>query len=226
MRRAVEPAVVSALVSALLSGCPSGATGGRDAASTDGGADDGAVTGGLRLAFEAVPPLPATSEGLYPATVDAARLVLRDVRAIGDAAPGDPRTTRAEVTLELDPEASADPVVFEDAPPGRYSRVEGRVKRLRVTGAVDVDELTPFVIDDEPPRPVTFSFPLAGVELPAGGERTVTIGVELIELVEPIDWTAAPLTPEGYRIDGDSDAILPVREELGSIFAQWDGASR
>src|SRR6185436_4514443 len=88
-------------------------------------------------------------------TVSQIHVSIRDVRALGDAAPGDDRTTQDRAQIAL-PDEPAE-IRFDEAPPGRYSSFEFEIDRAQdgesawdMAGSVHFNgEDWPFAIEDE-----------------------------------------------------------------------------
>ena len=193
-------------VSAMLRSCPgilvfalagctfsSGTDGvGADASVfADAGAADAALsTGGLSLTFRSTPALPGEVEVAdghdgddddddkpLPLRIDSASLALGNVRAIGDSAPGDERTTAPTLSVSW-PNPALSPVQFERAPPGLYARVLGTVTSLHIEGGVQSGGVwRPFVIDDRPVR--SFAAEMDAVELEPAGSAVLEVEVRL-----------------------------------------------
>lgn len=142
------------------------------------------------------------------------------LRAIGDAAPGDMRTTRtddeAENNIDLDFRDGYVPIpqLFRDAPPGVYSTVELRVADSRTAlSAIEVTgrasrggNLVPFQI-----KSAASIIPISvavNTELMPRMLATATIQLDVAHLVKDIDWDAVPLTGEGTLLVGDGDAEM------------------
>lgn len=226
------------LATALCAAC--GASPGTPAADArpepgdgDGGPADAAMTSaGLVLEFRGDPTLAAEVGGDFDATLVSVRLDLEDVRAIGDSAPGDERTTRSSVELEWhgeeeeeeeDGEADNEPVrvTFADAPPGLYSLVLAQVVHYRVRGTVVVDAVTrEFEIEDEPPSDLAISVDLGGLVLEPDAIREVEIAVSLAGAAADLRWDQ--ITPDGegnLRVDqDDAEHIAPVRDAVEEAF--------
>ena len=56
-------------------------------------------------------------------TIESARFKIDSVRVIGDAGPGDPRTTATQFEARWNQETAPADNVFDDAPPGLYSQI-------------------------------------------------------------------------------------------------------
>ncbi|HUS67858.1 MAG TPA: hypothetical protein VMZ28_25155 [Kofleriaceae bacterium] len=237
---------VAVLGAALWPGCgsPSGtpaADAEPHAGDGDGGPPDaGMASAGLVLEFRGDPTLPAELGGEFDAVLDAVRVDLEEVRAIGDSAPGDERTTRAAVELdwyaageeeeegEEETDANNDPVrvTFADAPPGLYSLVLAQVVRYRVRGTVVVDaETREFEIDDEPPSDLAISVDLDGLVLEPDAIREVELAVAVADAVAELRWDE--VTPDGdgdLKVDeNDGEHIAPVRDAVEQAFTLVNG---
>jgi hypothetical protein len=187
----------------------------------DDAAPDGAAPGGSGLVFRFVAP--DLGETIDDLTVSGIHLSVRDVRALGDAAPGDDRTTLDRGTIELPGDGAAE-IRFDDAPPGRYSSFELEIDRSqdgesswRMDGTVRVDgEDQDFVIDDEAAAPI--SLPLANLNLGAAEVATITIEIDVIGLASVVDWESLP--PEDVlTVDDDSPELAAVHARLTSAFS-------
>src|SRR4029079_15907615 len=146
------------------------------------GPDAGEGAAGLVLEFHGMPMLTASLGGDFNAELEEVRIVLENVRAVGDAAPGDERTTRDELRLDWygasdddggDP-ANNEPVLvtFDQAPPGLYSNIYSEVVHYRMQGQVEVESNErEFDINDSPSTALAISISLGGVTLEAGETR-------------------------------------------------------
>ncbi|MBA3498904.1 MAG: hypothetical protein M4D80_27450 [Myxococcota bacterium] len=193
---------------ALMHAACSGGAPAPDALTAD------ASTGGLVIEVVAKGGVPQMPEP----TIEITRVTIgvKNLRAIGDAAPGDLRTTRTDAepnNIDLDFYDSFVPVpqLFRDAPPGVYSSVELRVADSRLaSAAIDVlgrasrgGNLVPFEVKcalSEVPITIAVNTVLMPRML-----ATTTIEVDVAWLVKDIDWDAVPLTAEGRLFVGDGD---------------------
>jgi hypothetical protein len=177
-----------------------------------------ASTGGLVIEIVAkggVPQMPAP-------TIEITRVTfgVKLLRAIGDAAPGDMRTTRTDdepshnIDLEFANSLGPVPQLFRDAPPGVYSTLELRIADSRqAAAAIEVTgrasrggNLVPFEI-----KSASSIVPIAvavNTELMPRMLATATIQLDVAHLVENIDWDNVPLTGEGILFVGDGDAEM------------------
>ncbi len=163
------------------------------------------------------------------ADVEVTKVVLgaATIRAIGDAAPGDLRTTRTDYQFEWRDNLMPIPVLLPQAPPGVYSEVELRIAPSAASAdAVNIigranrgGTLVPFEIDNNTstiPISVTVHTELAPRQI-----AVTSIEVDVAALVDSIDWSAVPLTTDGrlYITDGDP-AMASVVASLGTAFRQ------
>lgn len=237
--RCMPVALVAVLAAACSVSSGSRADSGPDPGDDGGGPGPDAPPGasGLVLEFRGVPALTAPITGDFPGELSEVRIDLENVRAVGDAAPGDERTTRDELRLEWwgigddddggGDAANNDPVVvtFSNAPPGLYSNVFAELTDYRLQGKVELapDEDHDFEIDDSPS--LAISIPLGGVTLEAGETRRVSIDVSCGALVMETRWDE--VTPDGegkLRVDSGSPQIGSIREAMQEAFSyQSDG---
>ena len=201
---------------------------GEDGGSSGPDAPPGAA--GLVLEFRGVPALTASFAEDFPGELREVRLDLEDVRTVGDAAPGDERTSRDELRLEWwgmgdDDEGEDAPnnqpvvVTFSEAPPGLYSNVFAELKDYRLSGQVEVapDDDHDFEIEDSPS--LAISIPLGGVTLEAGETRRVSIDVSCLAAVTEIRWDE--VTPDGegdLHVTSSSSQIGSIRESMQDAF--------
>lgn len=190
----------------------------------DGSAGDGDAgpTSGLTFDFRSDPKLPphgnGEAGGPWEAVLDTAEIILRDVRAIGDAAPGG--ETRADVFTLTWVADDKELLVFGDAPPGIYSLLRAQIVSWDITGTVDPEgeDDVPFHISDVPSTSVSVSVGI-DVTLMAGADQTVRIDVELEDIIEDINWDEAPEDDDGTLIvTSQHPAIDDIRESLSNAF--------
>jgi hypothetical protein len=136
-------------------------------------------------------------------TVEHLRMHARDVRALGDAAPGDDRTLLDHTDIDLDTGAVRT-IQFDKAPPGRYSSFELVVDRpsdsdyawqMDGTTVVDGNNWN-FEIEDDQAQPITLPI---DVTLDAGQTATIQVHVLVNPICEPIDWSQA--LPDGSTLE-------------------------
>jgi len=149
------------------------------------------------------------------------------IRAIGDAAPGDLRTTWTAYSFEWRDNLMPIPILFRDAPPGVYSELELHVDdsmassvAINVIGrALRNGNLVPFEIDNSDasvPVAIAISTVLAPRVI-----ATTTIEVDIADFVDDVDWDAVPLTTDGKLYIGDGDPQMAnVVKNIAGAFKQ------
>ena len=153
-----------------------------------------------------VPQMPNVDVEITKVTMGA-----RSIRAIGDAAPGDMRTTRSSYEFEWRDNLMPIPLTFTSAPPGLYSTVEldvadsdASTTALTILGRTRRGgDLVPFEIESTAAN-VPITVPVETV-LPPREIAIVSIEVDVAALIATVDWTMVPLTGDGrlYMTDGD-----------------------
>jgi len=205
--------IVCSLVLVGVTGCSGTPTPGVDAGDDDGGGggdDGGGNQGGLTFRFLADPDLPTDKDGAFEVEITSAAYDFHDIRAIGDAAPGDSRTSRTFFPIDLREDRILLP--FPDAPQGIYSFLLADIDYFVVRGKVRIDGIShDFEIEDTPPG-LELSLDLGGLEL--GDEpQTCTVAIDLRPITRVIDWQ--PLAPTGddeIEIHGSYPDIALVRD--------------
>jgi hypothetical protein len=223
MGRAYIAGMVGVL--AVTSGCPGLPPVNDDDADADVDADPTAPdamppAGGLTFRFVAKPELPTNPDGAFEVVIDEARYELTEIRAIGDAAPGDARTSMAVFEIQFDEGAETD-LDFPLAPQGIYSFLFGDVERYYLRGQlVKGGESVDFQIDDHD-HEVELAIDLGQLEL--GADPVVcTIEMDLRAITREVDWTL--LEPEDgedeIEIDNDFPAIDLLRDKADDFRKQ------
>jgi hypothetical protein len=187
-----------------------------------------AAIGGLVVELVAKNGVPqTTSDGV---DINYVQLGAKMIRVIGDAAPGDVRTTRTAIEFEwMDTPAGPTvpiPHLFEQAPPGMYSTLDLRVgdseksdAALLIRGRVSRGgNVVPFEVQSlAADIPVAVSIAMA---LPPRALATLSIELDVASLIEDVDWNAIPLTGEGRVFLGDGDP------QMSKVISELDGAFR
>lgn len=199
---------------AVLAGCPSGEVTDADAR-PDGDDDDG----GLRIRFTTDQPVPG--EVAADRRFEEVHLRAGSVRAIGDAAPGDSRTTRNEYELRWHESDTPEAIVFEEAPVGLYSSVEVRLEAegddddaFELEGRAMIEESWfDFEIHGRDSLTIMIA---TSTELEIGGTATIEIDVDLASMIAGLDFSEFPQVEGRIEIDGDSTLI---RDAVRDAFA-------
>lgn len=151
-----------------------------------------------------------------------ARFALESLRVVGDAGPGDPRTTATSLAINWDMGEMPAPITFDNAPPGLYSQValvfdgtsgndsyniQGRV----MVGSQDYD----FEIEDSDP----LRFNVAIDEMLDPGEQAVIrLRVNFIAALQSIDWAEVETSDGRKELEDDDDEIEAFRAKLIESF--------
>ncbi len=214
MLRAILPVLVLA-----LAGCPGPgevADAGMDAHDD---VDAPTATGGLVFQFTTDPAVPGPVGTRFH--VDEVRVYWHDVRAIGDSAPGDSRTSRDSLDLSWQSGASPGPLAFPQAPPGIYSVLEARIgggrRSCEIKGTVTLRDggTESFEIDDETLESI--SIPLSGVVV---NTATVTTTVTLsLAFLSSVDWDRLWDDRHDLRIEAGDPEAAAISAALAGSFA-------
>jgi hypothetical protein len=224
MRRAGYRIAGLAFALAVSAACSDDAPPGADAGDDDGGGtidagDGGGGTAGLRFEWRPDPVPPGEVED--DLTIDEVHLHLRDLRAVGDAAPGDARTSRAALDLDWEEGAAPPALRFDTAPPGLYSQFEFRLdggdgedEAYSIEGMVYLEDAwVPYEIEDG--LPLSVSIPL-DVDLAVGEVEVVDIRIRLDAAIEGVDWANATLDDGTLVLD--EEQLAEVRDILAAGF--------
>jgi hypothetical protein len=184
-----------------------------------------AMLGGLTIELVAKHSLPH----MPSSDVEIQRVVLGSVlvRVIGDAAPGDVRTTRSNFKFDFDPNPV--PITFVDAPTGLYSMLDLRIARVAEPPAQASDACNIFGRVVRAGNSVKFEIKNTtadvSVAIPINTDLapreldTTSIEVDVASLISGIDWDAVPLTGEGNLFIGDGDPQMAgVVAKLATAF--------
>ncbi|MCX5743022.1 MAG: hypothetical protein NT062_11055, partial [Proteobacteria bacterium] len=190
---------------------------------TDTGDDtttpDGPATGDPELSVRWVLDKPVPGAVTSDLSLTSAQLGLARLAVVGDAGPGDPRTTRDNPMTLWDATHAAPVIEFSDAPPGLYSLVT-----LDLQG--DGEELASFeLLGQVTLGGVSRSFRVTDnedlrISLPCNAlveerqPREIALRLRLDHALTAIDFTNVPMVNNVLVVDHDSDQIIKVRNEL------------
>lgn len=130
----MQAAVRSALLVGLLCACQGTNTAAPDAGS---GSDAGTGPTGLRVTWSSTPQIPGSIGNNL--TVTYAVFRVDSLRVIGDAGPGDPRTSQTDFVVRWDSDSHPDAILFSDAPTGLYSKVTVQADGHLVDDSYEID---------------------------------------------------------------------------------------
>lgn len=199
-----------------VAGCPA----------DDGPSDvDGGPAAGLSVEWLSE-PAPIAGQIDSEHTLDTATLHLRNVRVIGDAGTGDPRTLAPVVELGWATGTEPPALAFADAPTGLYSRLSFTLDRgagdwaYELTGTVVLDDVpVPYTLRDRDPLDVSMTYEIT---LPPGAGARIPVRIELGDVVRALEFEEAPVI-DGRRVieTGDAQAAA-MRTELAKAFGVHD----
>lgn len=199
----------SVLAVIVLAGCPAGGD--------DVGADGGVDATQLIVTWTASPALP----GPVGARVEVheLRIAYSSLRVLGDAAPGDRRTSRDFTDAEWESDRTPRPIDFPSAPPGLYASVElgvgGGPEELAIHGTVDLGggAPIPFEIEDEASNPVVLDL---AVDLRPGASATVPLVVDLGPVLAAVPFEQLPVVAGHISLHRDDPRMGPVRAAMAA----------
>ncbi|HUS33417.1 MAG TPA: hypothetical protein VMZ53_33170 [Kofleriaceae bacterium] len=156
-------------------------------------------------------------------TIKSARFHLDSLRVIGDAGPGDLRTSKDafEVRWEEGRDPPAD-IQFDNAPTGLYSQIalqiDGNVVEdsyeLRGTVVVN-NNLEDFVIEDADPLAINLSIDKS---LSAGSKATIDIEIDFAHALSAVDFSAMNKSDGKLQLDESDAGITELRKKLLESF--------
>jgi hypothetical protein len=214
---------VGVLVALVATGCLSAPPGleGDGGTDDDASAIDAGIPGHSALVFQWTALQTTVNEHL---TIKDIRLPLRDIRAIGDAAPGDDRTYIASLELRWHDGEGPTALSFPEAPPGLYSRFEFRVQSADSSGWELQGEVTlanhmtvKFDIHDKFMLPISLS--LSGVSLDVGTVQTIEVQANVAAVLGAIDWDELDVENGKIEIDENNPEMLLIRPALSLAFS-------
>ena len=199
-----------AVVAGMLLGCDAGHT--NTPPDADASVDPG--PSGLVIEWSTSPStLPGTANNV---TVNRARFALDRLRVVGDAGPGDPRTTATTVEMCFQWTSQCtmpETITFDDAPTGLYSQValvfdgHDAMDSYEIRGSVVVDgDSSEFRIEDRIP----LAFNVAIDEMVSPGESAlVKLRINFMHALDSLDWKNVDKSDGRYEIDeGDSEIVM------------------
>lgn len=202
------------LLAGLLAACHMTSPGTPDGADADSG---GAGTAGLHVAFESDPtPIPATIDTGF--TLDLVVFNFDNLKVIGDAGPGDPRTTATGFEVKWSAGQTPAPIDFGNAPTGLYSKVSFQVDGHLISesyvfkGHVTVNGTSyPYEIDDHNALSLSLD---CNRTLAAGGSDTILMKFAFKDALESIDWTNARLDDGQLEVGTTDSQMDTFRQKL------------
>lgn len=177
---------------------------------------------GLLVQWSSSPATPFPADLSDTVTIESARFALDSLRVVGDAGPGDPRTSAALISLQFDNDGAPDDIVFAEAPPGLYSQValdfDGHVvsESFRVSGKVTVNsQIWDYRVEDD--APLAFNVGISTMAT-AGKPATVALRINFVHALESIDWANVPENDGRLELEGGNSQMPTFRVKLVESF--------
>lgn len=175
--------------------------------STDGGGSDAA---GLHVVLASEPAtFPGNLEDWL--TIESATFAFDNLKVIGDAGPGDTRTTASLFQARFDSSGSPATIDFPDAPPGLYSKVSLQIdghlitSSFRIKGQVKVNgTFVPYEIEDH--NAISLSLDIDRMLQP-GGTATINLLVKWHDALAGVDYTTLHFDDNHLEL-GTNDAQM------------------
>jgi hypothetical protein len=199
-----------AVVAGMLLGCGPGGIGPQDDTQDPKDAPPGPA--GLIVEWSSAPSIPSPAGTV---TIEKARFIMASLRVVGDAGPGDPRTTQNNMVLGFawsSPEQQPTAITFNDAPTGRYSQVAlsfdgGTNEAYEIRGQVTVGSNDiEYRIEDD--KPLAFNVPIDTMVMP-GEMATVKLKINFTAALSVIDFPNLDMSDGRYELQ-DGDAQMPM----------------
>jgi len=197
------------------------------------GPDASVTSSALKLAWSSQPgSIPGTATDNI--TITSAAFSVDNLRIVGDAGPGDPRTSLDQLSLGWSGESTPATQTFPDAPAGLYSRVvfqlganvnmlQPESSSYEITGMVEIQSqpAVPYRIRDIFSLDVEVDLD-SGVTLTGTADATVGLRADLEKIVSSIDYSLLPVTNGERLLDSFDIQILIVREKVKDAFDSYD----
>lgn len=214
----MQALIRTALLASVVAACNHAASSSPDA--TVG--PDASTATGLVVSWLTSPIIPGDAGNSI--TVTGATFELDDVRVIGDAGPGDPRTSQTEFTITWAAGMPPPPdITFADAPTGLYSDValdaDGHLidDSYSITGNVVIAGVShAFKVHDRDILDVTMS---TSAMLDPGGQVRLPISIALDQALGVVDFTSLDTDNGVLDLDTFDPQMSAFRSKLMDSFA-------
>jgi hypothetical protein len=201
------------VIAGLLTGC------GDDTTSPG---TDAAVGGGLVVAWSSM-PVEWPGELGDGTKLERATFAFDRLRVVGDAAPGDPRTTASSFTVEWDAEDEPTALAFPEAPGGVYSQlsllidggVAGPSIELRGITKLAGEDVTFRISDDSP---VAFTLGIATTLAPPRVE-TLGVHIDFAAVIAVLDFATFRVESGGIELSTGDPQMPTFRSKLVESFS-------
>jgi hypothetical protein len=198
------------------------ACGSSDPAAPDAPAPDGGGPAGLHVTWETeMPGYPGTIEdGL---TVESVELNFDNLKVIGDAGPGDPRTTKSAFQLRWDDHSQPQDIDFGEAPTGLYSKVSLQLDghlilpSLEIRGQVNIgDQVLDYEIEDR--NAISLSLDCDRMLKP-GGSATIALQLRLHDALTSIDFASLSIDHGKIEVETGDSQLEHFIDKFGHAFS-------
>ncbi|HTR50880.1 MAG TPA: hypothetical protein VMJ10_09250 [Kofleriaceae bacterium] len=226
----MQGVIRTALVASVLAACGSSPHATPDASAM--GSDDsgsGSGTGGFFVHWWSDPKLPGAVGN--NATVTSADFWLTSLRVIGDADPGDDRTTTDPGHIYWDDTGGPPYDQFKDAPSGLYSKLAVALDGLVINSSYDIKGSVDlggsagtksFHIHDL--APMNISLDIANTLQP-GGTVDVTIHVDFTAAIGVVDFATLDTDDDDLDLDTLDSQMPAFRTALQNSFSIAGGTT-
>lgn len=163
---------------------------------------------------------PVAIPGDAGSNVIISRLLFRvaTLRIIGDAGPGDTRTSVDAIKVEWSQGMTPQAVGFADAPTGLYSRIillaDGNLidYSYEIAGTVKLDNVvTPFMIHDRSPLAISLD---TTATLDPGQATALTVTVRITQALQALDFHQLTRVGDGLTLDTFDDAMSDFHDKM------------
>jgi len=219
----MQAVVRSALLVGLACACH-----GTDSATPDASIPPDGAGAGLHVPWSTVPTIPGNASN--DITVSTALFRVDSLRVIGDAGPGDPRTSQTSFEVRWSDTMQPATVDFADAPTGLYSKVTVQADghlidySYEITGTANVSgTLHLFEIHDR--AALTANLDIT-TTLDPGGAAIVPIRVRFDAALGVLDFSTLHVDDGGtLELDTFDSQMQAFRDKLTTSFEVGDGAT-
>lgn len=219
----MQAVVRTALLVGLTCACSGKAPVAPDATSPP----DGASGAGLHVPWSTSPTIPGSAGG--DVTIQSALFRIDSLRVIGDAGPGDPRTSEFFFETKWSDSSQPDTIDFPDAPTGLYSQVTVQIDGHLVDYSYEINgtavvsgETKNFQIHDR--NALTANINIS-TTLDPGGQAIVPIRVRFDDALGVIDFSTLRIDDGILELD-TFDAQMPAfRDKLTTSIQLGDGGT-
>ncbi len=201
------------VVAGMLVGCHADDTTGADAA---------VGPSGMIVQWSTAPGLPSSIDNGI--SIERARFALGSLRVVGDAGPGDPRTTASAVEMCFAWSAlcaNPEDIAFDDAPTGLYSQValefdgdSNDAYEIRGHVVVGSDELE-YRIEDS--SPLAFNVDIDEMVSP-GETATVKLRINFAHALEAVAWDTIDVNDGRLELASGDAQMSSFRAKLAESF--------